>query len=65
MEMHQPGEKYTGFIANKLLDVLIEHTVYTLYQVMMFMSDKAQDKLVAQITEQKAKIQDVRIKSDG
>ena len=65
MEMHKAGFKETDFIANKLLDVLIQHTVYTLYQVMMFMSDKAQDKLVAQITEQKAKIQAVRIKSDG
>ncbi len=65
MEMHAAGEKESGFIANKVLDVLIQHTVYSLYQAMMFMSDKAQDELVAQITEQKAKIQAVRIKSDG
>ncbi|KKM05807.1 hypothetical protein LCGC14_1750310 [marine sediment metagenome] len=64
MEMHPVHEKNKGFVANKLLDVLIQHTICTLYQVMMFMSDAAQDTLVDEITKQKNKIQEVRIKSN-
>ena len=64
MEMYPVHEKNKGFVANKILDVLIQHTIYTLYQVMMFMSDAAQDTLVDEITKQKNKIQEVRIKSN-
>ena len=64
MEMHDTHGKYKGFIANAILDVLIQHTLLTLYQAMVFMSDKAMDKLVAGIVDQKAKIQSVRIKTD-
>ena len=68
MDMHkthkQDVEKqghYDDFVAHKLLDVILQHTTYTLYNAMTFMSDKAQDKLVSDIVEQKAKIQSARI----
>lgn len=64
MELHSSHEPSKDWVAHKLLDVLLEHAKYTLYQTMLFMSDKAQNKLVDEIAKNRDKIQSVRLK-DG
>ena len=62
MDMHSVHKKNEDWIAHRLLDTLIEHTVIALYNAMMFMSEDAQNKLVKRISAQKDKIQSVRLK---
>lgn len=62
MEVHSSHKPSKDFVAHKLLDVLLEHTKYTLFQVMLFMSDEAQNKLVDEIATTKNRIQAARIK---
>ena len=65
MKMHSAHKNNEDWVAHKLLDTLMEHTVITLYNAMLFMSDDAQNKLVKQISDQKDKIQGVRLKDKG
>ena len=65
MDMHSGYKKNEDWIAHKLLDTLMHHTVLTLYNAMMFMSDDAQNKLVKQISDQKDIIQGARLKDKG
>ena len=62
METHSTYKDNEDYIAHKILDVLIEHTMTTIFQIFMFMSDKSMDSLCDRIVEQKDKIQSVRVK---
>ena len=65
MKIHSAFKDTT--IAVAVLDVLIQHTLYTLFQAMMFMSNESNDKLVEKIanhrdTMKKARLPDIKEK---
>jgi hypothetical protein len=64
MEVVESMKECKGAVTNALLDVILQHTTLTLYNAMMFMTDKAQDGLVASIIKQKEIIQSGRMKPD-
>lgn len=62
MEMKNMFEKNSGQIANLLLDTLVQHTLCTIKQVMMFANNETQDKMVDTITDFRDGIREATIK---
>jgi hypothetical protein len=60
MEMHSGYNGCEDFVAHKIMDVLLQQTVSTLEQSMMFMSDKAQDALLGRLFTHKEMLQKAR-----
>lgn len=59
MDVHT-GDK--AYINELVLNTLIEHTLYTIKQAMMFMTDPAQDRLVRTLSDHAIAVQAARMK---
>ena len=64
MEMHSGYNECQDHVAHAIMNVLMQHTINTIKQAMMFMSDESQDALLGELFSHKEMVQKARVKDE-
>ena len=64
MKMHSGYKGCEDHVAHRIMDVLMQHTITTIEQAMMFMSDESQNALLGRLFSHKEMLQKARQPDD-